>query len=194
MGNKLTYKGFTTTINYSNEGNCLYGKIEEIPGLVTFESDSASNTKFEFMNAVNDYLRCKDDIEHQGRWVYTYSNPDGWWIIDDSYISEQEAIKAAKENGPENASFYVGRCSRMSIPEIDVDILLERIDEEFAEEADLYDGDGLFDAISQNSINELAKELNKVFTDWCLRHNIKSNSYRILDVKCIQSEGDVNES
>lgn len=54
--NILEYKGYFTKIHYSAEDSILYGKIEKIPGLVSFESVSAKDIVQEFHNAMEDYI------------------------------------------------------------------------------------------------------------------------------------------
>lgn len=54
--NILEYKGYFTKIHYSAEDSILYGKIEEIPGLVSFKSVSAKDIVQEFHNAMEDYI------------------------------------------------------------------------------------------------------------------------------------------
>lgn len=56
MSNILKYKGYLTKIEFSVEDNILYGKIEGIHDLVTFESSSAEEIENEFHAAVDDYL------------------------------------------------------------------------------------------------------------------------------------------
>lgn len=54
--NTLKYRGYLAIIEYSAEDHCLYGKIEGISDLVTFESDSTLGIEEEFHAAVDDYL------------------------------------------------------------------------------------------------------------------------------------------
>ncbi len=56
MKDILEYKGYYTKVRYSVEDGVLYGEIEGINDLVTFESESAVEIKKEFENAVDDYL------------------------------------------------------------------------------------------------------------------------------------------
>ena len=59
--NILEYKGYYTRIEYSAEDHVLFGKIEGIKDLVTFECENLSNVEAEFHEAVDDYLSfCKD--------------------------------------------------------------------------------------------------------------------------------------
>lgn len=63
--NVLTYKGYFTVIEFDSESKVLYGKIEEINDLVTFESDSAKENEKEFHDAVDDWLEFKKEINNE---------------------------------------------------------------------------------------------------------------------------------
>lgn len=56
MNNILKYKDYRATINYSAEDNVLYGKIEGINALVTFEAENVDELQTAFHEAVDDYL------------------------------------------------------------------------------------------------------------------------------------------
>ena len=59
--NILEYKGYFSKIQYSSDDNVLYGKIEGIVDLITFESANCNEIEKEFQNAVDDYLEfCKE--------------------------------------------------------------------------------------------------------------------------------------
>lgn len=58
MSNILEYKGFSTQIAYSAEDHVLYGKIDSVADLVSFESRDAEQIEQEFHDAVDDYLSC----------------------------------------------------------------------------------------------------------------------------------------
>lgn len=60
----MEYKGYFTKIHYSAEDEVLYGKIEEIPALVNFESASAKDIVQEFHNAVDDYVMAMEEVEN----------------------------------------------------------------------------------------------------------------------------------
>lgn len=62
--NILEYKGYFTKIHYSAEDEVLYGKIEEIPALVNFESASVKDIVKEFHNAVDDYILAMEEVEN----------------------------------------------------------------------------------------------------------------------------------
>ncbi|MFM2439504.1 MAG: hypothetical protein RLZ16_501, partial [Bacteroidota bacterium] len=53
MNNTLTYKGFFATVEFSDEDNLLFGKIEGINDLIMFEGSSVTEFKKMFKEAVN---------------------------------------------------------------------------------------------------------------------------------------------
>lgn len=58
--NTLEYKGFIGSVNFSEEDDVFFGKIEGINALVTFEGQSVPELKEAFKEAVSDYLElCK---------------------------------------------------------------------------------------------------------------------------------------
>lgn len=63
--NILTYKGCFTAIEFDSEDKILYGKIEGIDDLVTFESDSAKEIEKEFHDAVDDWLKFRKEIDNE---------------------------------------------------------------------------------------------------------------------------------
>jgi predicted HicB family RNase H-like nuclease len=61
MKNTLEYKGYLGTVEYSNEDNCLYGKIIGIDDLVNYEAQSVEELNNYFKESVKDYLAtCKE--------------------------------------------------------------------------------------------------------------------------------------
>lgn len=54
--NTLKYKGYIGTVNYSEEDEVFFGKVEGINGLVNFEGESVKELKAAFEEAVDDYL------------------------------------------------------------------------------------------------------------------------------------------
>ena len=52
-------------IEFEAEDKVLYGKIEGIDDLVTFESDSAKEIEKEFHEAVDDWLEFKKEISNE---------------------------------------------------------------------------------------------------------------------------------
>ncbi len=60
MKNTLNYKGFIGSVSYSDEDQVLFGKIEGIYDLVTYESESVSDLIKQFKISVEDYIEtCK---------------------------------------------------------------------------------------------------------------------------------------
>ena len=56
MQNTVRYKGYYSVVRYDAVNNVLYGKIEDIDDLVTFECNEINKVKEEFEKAVDDYL------------------------------------------------------------------------------------------------------------------------------------------
>ncbi|MEY4333670.1 MAG: hypothetical protein RLZZ196_2413 [Bacteroidota bacterium] len=60
MKNTLSYKGFIGSVCYSDEDGVLYGKIEGINDLVTYESKEVSDLVKQFRISVDEYIEsCK---------------------------------------------------------------------------------------------------------------------------------------
>ncbi len=60
--NTLKYKGFIGSVDFSEEDNIFFGKIEGIDGLVNFEGSSVNELKSSFHEAVEDYIAyCKEE-------------------------------------------------------------------------------------------------------------------------------------
>ena len=62
MKNYIEYKGYIGSVEFSNEDNCLYGKVLGIKSLISYEGQSVHELKdaFEFM--VDCYLEdCKKE-------------------------------------------------------------------------------------------------------------------------------------
>lgn len=56
----LDYKGYTGSIEYSQEDGLLYGKILGIKGLISYEGDTGKSLEADFKEAINNYLAdCK---------------------------------------------------------------------------------------------------------------------------------------
>lgn len=56
MGNMLKYKGYYGTVEYSDEDNCLFGKVAGIRSLILYEGQSIAELKKDFEASVDDYL------------------------------------------------------------------------------------------------------------------------------------------
>lgn len=53
----LKYKGYTGSVEYSEEDNCLFGKVQGLHGtLISYEGSTIDEIREDFMGAVDDYL------------------------------------------------------------------------------------------------------------------------------------------
>ncbi|NYT28014.1 MAG: type II toxin-antitoxin system HicB family antitoxin [Candidatus Thiodubiliella endoseptemdiera] len=60
MSNTIEHKGYISSVEYSNEDKCFFGKLEMIDDLVTFEADTVKGLEKNFQDSVDDYLStCK---------------------------------------------------------------------------------------------------------------------------------------
>jgi len=56
MSNMLNYCGYYGSIEASPEDNCLFGKLQFIRALVTYEGQTVAELEQAFHDAVNEYL------------------------------------------------------------------------------------------------------------------------------------------
>lgn len=57
----MTYKGYSTNVEYDKKDRIFYGKLENINDMINFHTDNYMEIKNEFHNAVDDYLDfCKE--------------------------------------------------------------------------------------------------------------------------------------
>lgn len=59
----LKYKNYIGTINYSDKDEVLYGRIEGIKDIITYERKSVNELKKAFYQAVDDYLYLCSEID-----------------------------------------------------------------------------------------------------------------------------------
>jgi len=53
----IEYKGYTGTVEYSKEDNCLFGKVLGIPkSALSYEGEGVSELVDDFHNAIDDYI------------------------------------------------------------------------------------------------------------------------------------------
>lgn len=71
----MNYKGYTGSVDYSKEDNCLYGKVLGMSkDNITYEGKDVNELRKDFEDAVNDYLAsCKPSgvISHAKHLVST---------------------------------------------------------------------------------------------------------------------------
>ena len=64
MKNYLEYKGYYGSYEISEEDNVLFGKVEFIKDLISYEGESPKELKNSFQEAIDDYL---DSCSEMGR-------------------------------------------------------------------------------------------------------------------------------
>jgi len=52
----MDYKGYTGTVEYSAEDDCLFGRIAGIHDIISYEGESVTAIRTAFEEAVDDYL------------------------------------------------------------------------------------------------------------------------------------------
>lgn len=59
---QLEYKGYSGSVEYSEEDNCLFGKVLGLTkDCIIYEGETIKELKSEFEGAIDDYLTsCKD--------------------------------------------------------------------------------------------------------------------------------------
>lgn len=61
MSNSMHYKGYDASVAFSDEDDLLYGKVEGIRSLISFEGEDVSSLRVAFEEAIDDYLEtCKE--------------------------------------------------------------------------------------------------------------------------------------
>ena len=71
MSSLLSYKNYNGTVEYSEEDECLYGKIIGLKSLISYEGDSVRELKQDFENAVDGYLEDCREREVEPEQVYS---------------------------------------------------------------------------------------------------------------------------
>lgn len=64
MGNKLSHKGFIGSVNFNPDDRILYGKIEGINDLVTFEGTTVGGLEEAFKYMVEKHIQDCDQQEN----------------------------------------------------------------------------------------------------------------------------------
>ncbi len=91
MKDTIEYKGFVGSVHFSSEDSVIYGKIEGINDLVTFEGDSVESIKIAFEEAVDDYTSLCKNLD---------KNPVKNFEISDMKINDQILEQIIKTIGP----------------------------------------------------------------------------------------------
>lgn len=54
----LKYKGYTGSVEYSEEDDCLYGKVQGMSNdAITYEGKDVNELKKDFEGAIDDYIK-----------------------------------------------------------------------------------------------------------------------------------------
>ena len=56
MSDTISYKGFTGSVEFSEEDNLYFGKILGIKGLISYEGKTYDELISDFQGAVDDYM------------------------------------------------------------------------------------------------------------------------------------------
>jgi predicted HicB family RNase H-like nuclease len=92
--NTLVYKDFVGSFNYIEEEEILYGKIQGISDLVTFEGASIAEVKNAFIEAVDDYIELCKEVNKD-----PYKSFKGTFNVRiSSELHRQATLKATRHN------------------------------------------------------------------------------------------------
>ena len=71
----MTYKGYLAKVQYSEEDNCFWGKIEGIRDSITFEGTTVDELRKDFEDAIDDYIQCckEDGVEPQKQYSGSFN-------------------------------------------------------------------------------------------------------------------------
>ncbi len=71
--NTLSYKGYIGSVEISQEDNCLYGKVLDLPydTQITYEGQTGAELRKDFEGAVDEYLQYCFDNEIKPRKSYS---------------------------------------------------------------------------------------------------------------------------
>ena len=62
MNNTMDYKGYIGSMEFSEEDNVFYGKVQGIRSLISYEGTNVNELAGDFHNAVDEYLEsCRQD-------------------------------------------------------------------------------------------------------------------------------------
>lgn len=76
MSSLLSYKNYNGSVEYSEEDECLFGKVVGLKSLISYEGSSVQELKRSFEEAVDEYLAdCQErgvepEQPYEGYWEY----------------------------------------------------------------------------------------------------------------------------
>ncbi|MFA4009723.1 hypothetical protein ACD491_16800 [Clostridioides difficile] len=135
--------------------------------------------------------------ENKDVWLYSW---DGECFGSDEYESKEEAIEAAKEELLNFREFgewvydkefgklvYVGKREDVSLPGIDVEDTLERVQELIDDEFEDY-GEDWITRIKDEDRKILDNKLNEVFCLWVDKFGYKPTWFKVVEVEKIKQK------
>ncbi|HBG4432926.1 TPA: hypothetical protein KQD81_003532 [Clostridioides difficile] len=127
-------------------------------------------------------------------WLYSW---DSKYLSSDEYESKEEAIQVAKEELKEFGNFgesiYVGKKEEVSIPNIDIEEALERIQKKIDDEVGEC-GEDWFENICVEDMIILSNRVNEVFEKWIDEFGYKPYWFKLTDKEEIELNEVANES
>lgn len=99
MKDMMAYKGYIGSVHYSDEDGLLYGKVEFVRSLISYEGMDTKALRSAFEEGVDDYLAlCADrDIEPEQPFKGTFNVRTG------SKLHRRAALRAQEKEIPLNA-------------------------------------------------------------------------------------------
>lgn len=92
----LNYKGYTASLHFSLEDSVLYGKVEGIKDVITFEFEKLDEAQSKFEEAIEDYFEfCKE----------TNSQPDVPEYVVEFFVAVSDADDLEFGNVPEESGW-----------------------------------------------------------------------------------------
>ncbi len=113
MRNKMEYKGYVGSVEFSEEDNVLYGKVEGIRSLLSYEGRSVQELKEDFHKVIDEYLQdCSDEgitpeRPFEGK-VEILISPELYRKAADSASAKRISVDSFVENAIELAVHAVG--------------------------------------------------------------------------------------
>lgn len=92
MKNLMEYKGYLGSVEYSDEDDCLFGKVQGIRGLISYEGNTVKELKQAFREAVDEYLEdCREEgVEAQKPFKGSFNVRIGFDLHREAYIYAQQ--------------------------------------------------------------------------------------------------------
>ncbi len=125
----------------------------------------------------------------EGKWSFNETDDEFW--NKDTFDTKEEAEKAAVEYGKEQGytDIQVGMCALLPLPSyVDPDDILERLNEQYAEDAGGEYDDDLYSEVKKEDLNWLEEEMSKIVHEFHKRAEVKSTWYTVTNVYSVNIE------